>query len=380
MMRKVRVGILFGGKSGEHDVSVASARSALAALDRNKYEPVLIGIDRQGRWIAGPSAAKQLSGGSTQNRAPAQANSNGASSRADEYHGQSVAMASVHALDRSPEARRGSPLSDVDVVFPILHGPLGEDGTVQGLFEVADIPYVGAGVAASAVGMDKDLLKSVLRAHGLPTVDSRVVLRSMWDTQPETVVESLERALPYPVFIKPANMGSSVGISKARIRAELREAIDQACTYDRKVLVERGIQAREVECSVLGNDRPIVSVVGEVRTRKREFYDYVAKYTEGEADLIIPADLPAATTQEVRELARRAYLAIDCAGMARADFFIEHGSGAIYVNELNTIPGLTQFSMFPKLWQASGLSYSELIDRLIQLALEKHADKKRSGL
>ncbi len=379
-MRKIRVGILFGGKSGEHDISVASARAALAALDRNKYEAVLIGIDRQGRWIAGPSAAKQLSGSGPQEGAPALANGNGPASRADQYHGQTVAVASIRALDRGPAAKDGSPLSDVDVVFPILHGPLGEDGTVQGLFEIADIPYVGAGVAASAVGMDKDLLKSVLRAHGLPLVDSRVVLRSTWDTQPEIVVESLEHALPYPVFVKPANMGSSVGISKAHSSAELREAIDQACAYDRKVLVERGIQAREVECSVLGNDRPIVSVVGEVRTRKREFYDYVAKYTAGEADLIIPADLPEATAGEVRELARRAYLAIDCAGMARADFFIEQGSGKIYINELNTIPGFTQFSMYPKLWQASGLSYSELIDRLIQLALEKHADKKRSGL
>ena len=379
-MRKIRVGILFGGKSGEHDVSVASARAALAALDRKKYEAVLIGIDRQGRWIAGPSAAKQLSGSGPQDVASAPANSNGAASRSDQFHGQTVAVASIRGLDTGPLAQDRSPLSDVDVVFPILHGPFGEDGTVQGLFEVADIPYVGAGVAASAVGMDKDLLKSVLRAHGLPLVDSQVVLRSTWDMQPEIVVESLEQTLPYPVFVKPANMGSSVGISKAHSSAELRKAINQACAYDRKVLVERGIQAREVECSVLGNDRPIVSVVGEVRTRNREFYDYVAKYTAGEADLIIPADLPEATAEEVRELARRAYLAIDCAGMARADFFIEQGSGKIFINELNTIPGFTQFSMYPKLWQASGLSYSELIDRLIQLALEKHADKRRSGL
>lgn len=379
-MRKIRVGILFGGKSGEHDVSVASARSALAALDRSKYEPVLIGIDRQGHWLAGASAAKQLSNGSNQNSGATHANGAATARHTDQYRAQSVAQASIRALDGSLDTPGRSPLSGVDVVFPILHGPLGEDGTVQGLFEVADIPYVGAGVAASAVGMDKDLLKSVFRAHGLPVVDSRVVLRSLWDTQPETVVESLEQALPYPLFVKPANMGSSVGISKARSRAELHAAIDQACKYDRKVVIERGLQVREVECSVLGNDRPSVSVVGEVRTRKREFYDYVAKYTDGEADLIIPADLPDATAQTVRELARRAYLAIDCAGMARADFFIEHGTGTIYVNELNTIPGFTQYSMYPKLWQASGLSYAELIDRLIQLALEKHAAKKRSGL
>jgi D-alanine-D-alanine ligase len=379
MIRKLRVGILFGGKSGEHDVSIASARSALAAIDRSKYEPVLIGIDRQGRWIAGPTAIRQLSGGSshTSDRPPSDER---VSSGADRQDGQAVAIASLRELEGNAAARSRSPLSDIDVVFPILHGPLGEDGTVQGLFEVADIPYVGAGVAASAVGMDKDLLKSVLRAHGLPLVDSRVVLRSTWDAQADQVVESLEQALPYPVFVKPANMGSSVGISKARNRAELREAIGRACAYDRKVLVEKGIEAREVECSILGNDQPIISVVGEVRTRRREFYDYVAKYTEGEADLIIPAELPAALSDEVRDLARRAYLAIDCAGMARADFFIEHGSGAVYVNELNTIPGFTQFSMYPKLWQATGLSYSELIDRLIQLALEKHAGKKRSGL
>jgi len=220
----------------------------------------------------------------------------------------------------------------------------------------------------------------VLRAHGLPVVDSRVVLRSAWDTAADSVLDSLEQALPWPVFVKPANMGSSVGISKARSRAELRAAIDEACRYDRKVIIERGIRAREVECSVLGNDRPIVSVVGEIRTRKRDFYDYVAKYTEGEAELIIPADLPAETALAVRELARRAYLAIDCAGMARADFFIELDNGTVYINELNTIPGFTQYSMYPKLWQASGISYAELIDRLIQLALEKHAAKKRSGL
>ena len=376
-MRKIRVGIVFGGKSGEHDVSVASARSALAALDRRKYEAVLIGIDRQGHWLAGPSAVRQLTGGPN---ATAQPDEAAPGEAAEQYRALAVAQASIRALDTGQDAHGRSPLSGVDVVFPILHGPLGEDGTIQGLFEVADIPYVGAGVAASAVGMDKDLLKSVLRAHGLPVVDSRIVLRSEWDTAAESVLDRLAQALPWPLFVKPANMGSSVGISKARSRAELSAAIDEACRYDRKVIVERGIQAREVECSVLGNDRPVASVVGEVRTRKRDFYDYVAKYTDGEAELIIPADLPAETTLAVRELAQRAYLAIDCAGMARADFFIEHGSGTIYINELNTIPGFTQYSMYPKLWQASGLSYAELIDRLIQLALEKHAAKKRSGL
>ncbi|MBI1802732.1 MAG: D-alanine--D-alanine ligase [Chloroflexi bacterium] len=366
MPRRVRVGFLFGGKSGEHEVSLASARSAMAALDQTKYEVVPIGIDKQGRWLAGEGALKQL------HAARAQSPGEDGNLAAD---GDATAV----AVARSQIAGRGLPLSDVDVVFPILHGPLGEDGTVQGLLELADIPYVGAGVAASAVGMDKELLKRVFSAHQLPIVKYIAVKRRLWEQDPQRSADSVEAALPYPVFVKPANMGSSVGISKARDRAELHEAIKLAADYDRKIIVEQAINAREVECSVLGNDEPIASVVGEIRPH-REFYDYVAKYTDGEADLIIPADLPAAQSDEIRQLALRAYRAVDCAGMARVDFFLERGTGRVIVNELNTIPGFTRFSMYTKLWEASGLTYAEVIDRLIVLALERYADKKRSGL
>ncbi len=424
MKRKLRVGILFGGKSGEHEVSIASGQSVWDALDKNKYEAVPIAIDRQGRWLAGGAALKQLKGGEggeggegeeggegrTQN---AQRSSRGREGEEGEEGGeggrrkaeggeQAAARDSQSNLDitslvtrhspvlrdvspkgglthGSPATRR-SPLADIDVVFPILHGPMGEDGTVQGLLELADIPYVGAGVAASAVGMDKELMKTIFAAHGLPIVNYLCIKRREWDRRSEQEVRDIEAQLSYPVFVKPVNLGSSVGVSKVHTRAELEPAIALACTFDRKVLIEQGMNAREVECSVLGNDEPIVSVVGEVRTRRREFYDYIAKYTDGEADLIIPADLPADKAEEIRALAVRAYRAVDCAGMARVDFFMERESDKVYLNELNTIPGFTRFSMYPKLWEASGLSYAELIDRLIALALERYADKKRSGL
>ena len=372
MKRKLRVGILFGGKSGEHEVSLASALSAIDALDKQKYEPVLIGIDKQGRWLAGGETLKQLSGGAAAD------SPDGGNAGANE----SLPVLSHLAppVNRRSADNHRSPLNGVDAVFQILHGPLGEDGTVQGLLELADIPYVGAGVAASALGMDKELMKTVFLAHGLPVPRFLVCKRRDWDADPDAVVRMIEAQLPYPVFVKPANLGSSVGVSKAHDCEELRAGIRLACAYDRKTLIEQALDAREVECSVLGNDDPLVSAVGEVRTRRREFYDYIAKYTDGEADLIIPADLPPDKAEEVRVLALKAYRAIDCAGMARADFFVERETGKVYVNELNTIPGFTRFSMYPKLWEASGLSYPELIDRLIVLALQRYADKKRSGL
>ena len=391
MKRKIRVGILFGGKSSEHEVSIASANSVVDALDKDKYEPVLLGIDRQGHWLPLPESAKQLTGrsdepvvtGGTQMEGQPPATTaepsplaTGGTQMEEGRSTQALVVTSVGML----RDVRQSPLDSVDVVFPILHGPMGEDGTVQGLLELADIPYAGAGVAASAVGMDKELLKTIFKAHGLPAVDFVAVVRRLWEQAHEPILAAIESRLRYPLFVKPANMGSSVGISKARDRAELIRGIDEAARYDRKVLVEQGIDAREVECSVLGNDSPIVSVVGEVRTRQRDFYDYIAKYTEGEADLLIPADIPAEKAAEVRDLALRAYRAVDCSGMARVDFFLERSSGQVYVNELNTIPGFTKFSMYPKLWEASGVSYAELIDRLITLALERYMDKKRSGL
>ena len=392
-MKKIRVGILFGGKSSEHEVSIASANSVVDALDKEKYEAVLIGIDRQGHWLAAPQSAKQLmglseadtpAGGAQLERlAPTTGDEPSPVVTGGTQLEQQRAANSVSALvttnPGSPSVRQ-SPLDAVDVVFPILHGPMGEDGTVQGLLELADIPYVGAGVAASAIGMDKELLKTIFKAHGLPVVDFVAVIRRQWDQEPDRQVAALEAHLRYPVFVKPANMGSSVGINKARDRTQLADAINLAGHYDRKILVEQAINGREVECSVLGNDQPRVSVVGEVRTRQREFYDYVAKYTEGEADLIIPADIPPEKAEEVRALALRAYRAMDCSGMARADFFIERDTCKVYLNELNTIPGFTKFSMYPKLWEASGVSYAELIDRLITLAMERYMDKKRSGL
>jgi D-alanine-D-alanine ligase len=380
MKRKLRVGILFGGKSGEHEVSIASAHSTLEALDKAKYEAVLIGIDKQGRWLAGTDAIKQLTGGATELPGlETQGIRPGSGAKSEAVESGITAGLPAPIAARSL-IRESSPLGSVDVVLPILHGPMGEDGTVQGLLELADIPYAGAGVAASAVGMDKELLKTLLRAHGLPVVDFRIVRRTEWQRNPAGVLECIESALPYPVFVKPVNMGSSVGINKVTSRHELGEAITYAGTFDRKIIIEQGINAREVECSVLGNDQPVVSVVGEVRTRHRQFYDYIAKYTDGEADLIIPAEISPEQSDEVRSLARQAFLAIDCAGMARADFFIDRDSSKVYINELNTIPGFTRFSMYPKLWHASGLSYPELIDQLVQLALERYADKKRSGL
>lgn len=271
--------------------------------------------------------------------------------------------------------KRGIP--QVDVVFPVLHGPYGEDGTIQGLLELADIPYVGAGVLGSALGMDKALMKTVFKAKGLPVVDHLVIKRRDWETNSREVIQRIEKALGYPCFVKPANLGSSVGVSKVHGPAELPAALNLAARYDRKMLAERAVDAREIECSVLGNDDPIASVPGEI-IPCNEFYDYEAKYIAGESELIIPADLPPAVTQQVRHLAIEAFLALDCAGMARVDFLLDKKTDQIYISELNTIPGFTPISMYPKLWEASGIPYPELIDRLIELALERYEDKSRS--
>jgi D-alanine-D-alanine ligase len=267
-------------------------------------------------------------------------------------------------------------VSQLDVVFPILHGPYGEDGTIQGLLELAGIPYVGAGVTASAVGMDKALFKDIMRANGLPIVPHLIVKRQTWEQEPEEMVTRIEAEIGYACFVKPANLGSSVGISKAHNRSELGAALDEAARYDRKLIVEAAVDAREIEVSVLGNDEPIASVPGEI-VPCNEFYDYAAKYLDGESELLIPAPIPSGTAALVQQLAIRAYLAIDCAGMARVDFLLDRKTDVVYINELNTIPGFTPISMYPKLWEASGISYSELIDRLIQLALERHSEKHR---
>jgi D-alanine-D-alanine ligase len=281
--------------------------------------------------------------------------------------------------DRDQErAIRAVPVGEIDVAFPILHGPYGEDGTVQGLLELAGIPYVGAGVAASAVGMDKLLFKDVMQAHDLPVVPYLAIKRKEWEQAPDKVISEAEAEIGYDCFVKPANLGSSVGISKAHNRAELRAALDEAAGYDRKLLVEKAVDGREIEVSVLGNDEPIASVPGEI-VPCNEFYDYSAKYLDGESELLIPAPIPEETAASIRRLAIEAYQAIDCAGMARADFLLDRESGQVYINEVNTLPGFTPISMYPKLWEASGISYRELIDRLIQLALERHEDKSRSA-
>jgi D-alanine-D-alanine ligase len=367
MKKKLRVALIFGGRSGEHEVSLMSAQGVMAALDKDKYEVVPVGITKEGRWLASGDPMKALSSGVAAASNPVML----------------LAEPSQRGLMRLEEREQEEGLSairlsQVDVIFPILHGPYGEDGTVQGLLELAGIPYVGAGVAASAVGMDKAIFKDIMRAHGLPVAPYLVIKRKEWEKHPEATVNQIEAEIGYDCFVKPANLGSSVGISKAHDRAELCAALAEAATYDRKMLVEVAVDAREIEVSVLGNDEPIASVPGEI-VPCNEFYDYSAKYLDEESELLIPAPLPAETADEIRRMAVDAYLAIDCAGMARADFLLDRKTGQTYINEVNTLPGFTPISMYPKLWEATGISYPDLIDRLIELALERKSDKDRSA-
>jgi D-alanine-D-alanine ligase len=368
MTPKIRVGVIFGGRSGEHEVSLASARSVMGAIDRDKYEIVPIGITKEGRWIASGDPMKALEAGDA-----------GASWPAALLGDPS--RRGLMRLDDTERAVEATHLAELDVIFPVLHGPYGEDGTVQGLLELAGIPYVGAGVTGSAVGMDKAIFKDVMRAHGLPIVASLVFKRKEWDADPERVMERIEERLGYPVFTKPVNLGSSVGISKCHDRAGLAAGLAEAARYDRKLLIEAAVPAaREIEVSVLGNDDPIASVPGEILP-SREFYSYEAKYLdtgEDASDLLIPAPISPEQTELARDLAIRAYKAIDCAGMARADFLLSGETGELYINELNTLPGFTVISMYPKLWEATGVPYPELIDRLIGYAIERYDDKSRS--
>jgi D-alanine-D-alanine ligase len=341
MNRKLRVGVIFGGRSGEHEVSLRSAQSVMAALDRAKYEVVPVGITRSGRWLRGDAMQALISGDET----------------------------AVQPAPILPYAADNA--ASYDVIIPVLHGPYGEDGTVQGLLQLAGIPYVGAGVAGSAVGMDKALFKSVMQAHDIPILPWRLLLAAQWRANREQIVAELEAQLRYPMFTKPANLGSSVGISKCRDRAELIAGLDEAARFDRRLVVEQGIDGRELEIAVLGNDNPQASVVGEVRPR-RDFYDYVAKYVSDDSELIIPAELSPETADAARALALRAYQAIDCAGLGRVDLLMDKADGRLYLNEINTMPGFTSISMYPKLWEASGLSYPALLDKLIELALERY--------
>ena len=354
---RLRVGILFGGRSGEHEVSVVSASSVIRALNPEKYEAVPIGISKDGRWLVGSGAQKML---------PDVLKS-----------GERVSLpadpTSASLVPLSP----GQPSVKVDVVFPVLHGTFGEDGTVQGLLELAGLPYVGAGVLASAVGMDKDVQKRLFEAAGIPTVPFLVLRRSEWEHNREDIVRLVIERFRFPLFVKPATAGSSVGMTRVKTAEEIAPAIDTAAEFGLKILIERGVDAREIEVSVLGNDDVQASVPGEI-VPHREFYDYQAKYLEEGTQLIIPAELTPEQVAKFQEYAVRAFRAIDGTGMARCDFFLERGTGNIYVNELNTIPGFTSISMYPKLWEASGLPYSQLVDRLIELALELHREKART--
>ena len=346
-MKKLRVGVVFGGRSGEHEISLRSAEAVLRALDRSRYEVIPIGITKEGKWLRAREALSLMP---------------------PEKEIQQTFQSGTPVV-LAPEPTNHA---TVDVVFPILHGPFGEDGTIQGLLELADVPYVGAGVLGSAVGMDKDVMKRLLRDAGLPIVDYWKFLAAETDA----FVTEQGATLPYPVFVKPANLGSSVGITRVVSAEGLREAIVEAAEYDRKIVVERGVVAREIELSVLGNDDPSVSVPGEVLPAG-EFYDYRAKYLDDDAKLIIPAVLEAAEAREAQRLALETFTVLECSGLARVDLFLEKETGQFFVNEINTLPGFTSISQYPRLWEASGVSYPELIDRLIQLAIDRHQERAK---
>jgi len=359
-MSKLRIAVLFGGRSGEHDVSLMSARSVISALDPERYEVIQIGIALNGNWLTGENVLEAF-----EKRDISKLHS----VLPPAEPGAKNVLRVVHN-DKTFEI-----ISNINVFFPVLHGPFGEDGTIQGLFELADAAYVGAGVAGSAVGMDKGIFKDVMRANDIPIVDSMLVLRSDIEKDMNAVIEKLESMGDYPFFTKPANLGSSVGISKCNSRSDLAEGLMDAARYDRRLIIERGAgDVREVEVSVLGNEDPQTSVCGEILP-SREFYSYESKYLDGTSGLVIPSRLPDEVTDRIREYAVRAYKAIDCAGMARADFFVENDTHRVFLNELNTLPGFTSISMYPKLWAASGISYPQLVDRLIELALERKAQR-----
>lgn len=357
--KRLRIGVLFGGRSGEHEVSLVSAASVIRALDPEKYEAVPIGISKDGRWLVGTGAVKML---------------------ADVLKsGERVSLppdpTSATLVPLSPGS--GHPNVSVDVMFPVLHGTFGEDGTVQGLLELAGLPYVGAGVLASAVGMDKDVQKRLFAEAGLPIVPFLAVRRSEWEKNRAKVILQIKKKFKFPLFVKPATLGSSVGMTRVKAAYEISAAMDFAAEFALKIIVERGVNGREIEVSVLGNDEISASIPGEI-VPHREFYDYAAKYLEGGTQLVIPAKLTKKQVATFQEHAVRAFQAIDGTGMARCDFFLERSNGKIFINELNTIPGFTSISMYPKLWEASGLPYTKLIDRLIELALELHREKSRT--
>jgi D-alanine-D-alanine ligase len=353
-MKKRHVAVLFGGRSGEHEVSLMSARSVLSVLDPAKYEVTQIGITHKGQWLTGEDVIGRFEQNKLDDLQPF-----------------------ILSPDPSDASRSGD--EAIDVFFPVLHGTFGEDGTIQGLFELADVAYVGAGVVGSSVGMDKGVFKDVMIANQIPIVDTMIVLRSEIEKDVMAVIERAEKMSGYPFFTKPANLGSSVGVTRCSNRSDLQEGLMEAASFDRRILVQKGItNAREIEVSVLGNENPVASVPGEVLP-SREFYSYESKYIDGTSGLVIPAPLPEDVASKICDYAVRAYQAIDCAGMARVDFFVEKETNRIYLNELNSIPGFTKISMYPKLWGASGLPYNELVDRLIELAMQRKAERDHTS-
>jgi D-alanine-D-alanine ligase len=372
--QKRTIAVLFGGQSGEHEVSLTSAYAVMSALDRVRYEVLPVGIGKDGRWIAGGSALAQLVQAADPQQLPTGVDWDTVASDVQTLAADAASPASVPPDPHSWHPAALFTRLGVDVIFPVLHGPMGEDGTVQGLLELAALPYVGCGVAASAVSMDKALMKAAFAAAGLPLLPWTLVRRGDWQRSPQAIYHQLEDQFSYPLFIKPANMGSSVGVSKATDQASLEAGLAEAARYDRRIVVEQGINAREIEVSVLGNDAPVASMPGEV-IPSGEWYDYQAKYLSGQSQIIIPADVPTELREQVQQLATRAFLAVDGAGLARVDFLLDRSSSALWLNEVNTMPGFTAVSMYAKMWEASGLAYGALLDRLIELALERFAER-----
>jgi len=357
-----RVGVLFGGRSSEHEVSLASAKNVMEALRQAGHEVVPIGITREGRWLPQPDAWLQLTAGSPHSE-----------------QGETVTAYRTASLAPSAWPLSEQHLPSIDVIFPVLHGPYGEDGTVQGLLEMANLPYVGSGVLGSAVAMDKAVARQLFAYHGLPQVRHLVVQRHTWRAESDSVVSRIEAELSYPLFVKPANMGSSVGVGKARNRQQLRDAINHAAQYDRKLLIEAAVPAaREIEVSVLGNDTPMASIAGEI-IPANEFYDYNAKYENEGSQLLIPARLDNDLMQTVRRLAVKAFQALECEGLARVDFLLDGATNEVFLNEINTMPGFTRISMYPKLWEATGIAYPELVHRLLELAIERFVERQETS-
>ena len=365
MGKKLTIAVLFGGRSGEHEVSLLSARSVLSVLDAEKYTILQVALTKEGQWLSGPDALTALENGDLSGLRPV-------------LFLPDAGNRTLYAVNWQGKTGTIEPLADVDVVFPVLHGTFGEDGTLQGFLEMADLAYVGAGVLGSAVGMDKGLFKSVMRANGIPVLDWVVFNRKDIEAQMPACLEQAEALASYPLFVKPANLGSSVGISKVKSRADLLEGLMEAARFDRRVLVERGLDAREIEVSVMGNERPTASLPGEIRPSD-EFYTYAAKYLDDRSELLPrAADLAPEQIAQIQSYAVQAYQLCDCAGLARVDFLMEKQTGRIYLNEINTMPGFTKISMYPKMWEASGVSYMQLVERLIELALERKAERDRT--